>query len=180
MALSELGVQGRESPFFYQFLNCALGGTVGEVSYVEVMGSNFNKPLPPYINDCANVVLRGQYELMVQYPFRLVRQAGTWVQANHLVVFARKVMPTAIHMSNLHEKTSSDRLANVGIVVPRLELRGHHLKVVALHEASKLLAHAVRAFEAAAIQEIIPGPLGRIVVALPSVVPASHRHVVQK
>ena len=101
------------------------------------------------------------------------------MQANNLVVFAREVVAAAVHMGNLHEKARRDRLADVGIVVPRFELRRNHFKVVPLHEASKLLTNTVCALEAARIQKIIPRPLRRIVVALPSIVPApNHLHSV--
>eukprot|EP00959_Pyramimonas_sp_CCMP1952_P117407 2454284-Pyramimonas_sp.AAC.1 len=56
-------------------------------------------------------------------------------------------------------------LADVGVVVLRVEVGGDHLHVVAAHDASELRAHTLRALHRARVDEVVVAPL-RVLVRL--------------
>ena len=46
---------------------------------------------------------------------------------HHLIVLDSQVVARLFQMRNLHEVSRSERLLDVGVVVPRVEVRAHQL-----------------------------------------------------
>ena len=75
-------------------------------------------------------------------PFWLAVQACWGVQVDHLIVFHGQVVPCLLQVSHLHKVASGQSLADVGVVVPRVEvcavqLQAHSCSDSHLHHRSE-------------------------------------------
>lgn len=95
------------------------------------------------ISDSSNVVLSGQHKLVVDDPVGFVIQASRRVQLNDLIIFDRQVMAGSFQMSDLHEESLNQSLANVNVVILGCELGAGALQVESVHDTSELLTNIV-------------------------------------
>lgn len=66
--------------------------------------------------------------------------------------------------TNLHEETGNERLPDVNVVVPRVEVGGRALQIEPVHDARQLRAHVVRRRQRPVVDEVLVAPLRRLVI----------------
>mmetsp|Transcript_34640 Transcript_34640/g.59687 ORF Transcript_34640/g.59687 Transcript_34640/m.59687 type:complete len:381 (-) Transcript_34640:1079-2221(-) len=158
--------------------NLQFGLSFGPVLQVVVVGRQLHQPLQTHHRHRANVVTRGEHELLEQHPGRLGVEHRGRVDGDHLVVLHRQVVALLLQVSHLHEQARSQAAANVRVVVRAAEVRAHQRQLELLHDALQLVAHVLHANNGAVVDEIVPAPVLALSVLHERVVSVEHRQVV--
>mmetsp|Transcript_42442 Transcript_42442/g.117469 ORF Transcript_42442/g.117469 Transcript_42442/m.117469 type:complete len:343 (-) Transcript_42442:655-1683(-) len=149
-----------------------------KVLQVVVVWRQLDEPLALDVGHLPDVVLRREHKLVVEAPLGLVLQDRRRVQRDDLVVLDGQVVAGALEVGDLHEEAGQQALADVGVVLLRVEVGALELEAVAVHDAHQLRAHRVRRLHRAVVDEIVVAPRRRLLVVLPRMVHVEQRQVV--
>lgn len=158
----------------------------GLVKYIVIIRKERGTYQKPFWLDCSDstdIVLGCENEFIIQHPLGLVSQDGGRVQEHILVVLDGKVLALAacVLLRDLHEETRAKSTADVLVVLLVLEVSGHHLQILAFHDAEQLRADVISGLESPLGEEVVVAPLLRVclsVTASVCVVDVQHCQVV--
>lgn len=73
---------------------------------------------------------------------------------------------TGPEQTDLHEKASDQRSADVDVIVPAVEIGASSRQVEALHDPRQLLAHVVSGHQRAVVHKVIVAPLSGFMICV--------------
>mmetsp|Transcript_404 Transcript_404/g.740 ORF Transcript_404/g.740 Transcript_404/m.740 type:complete len:259 (-) Transcript_404:1488-2264(-) len=166
------------SLFHVDAFECALGFALREVLKVVVVWRKLNEPFPLDVSHHADVVFGSKNEFIVHAPLGLMLQHSRRMQCNDLIILDSEIMTRPLEMSNLHKEARKQALANVGVILFRVEVIGLELKAITIHDAHQLCANRVSALQCPCIKKIVVAPRCRLLIVLPRMIHVKQRQMI--